>query len=167
MSALRSLLFAPGNHARRVEKALGLPPTASSWIWKMRLPSAEKAATRPWSSPSVRASPRIGKLYVRVNALTTEWCYARSWSPWCEPDWTGSFCRKWRMPHQLRTADWVIGALEQERGLPPARIDLVPIIETALGISNLRAICRSGTRTKRLAFGAGDFTLDLGDGLVA
>jgi citrate lyase subunit beta / citryl-CoA lyase len=41
-------------------------------------------------------------------------------------------------------------------------IDLIPIIETGLGISNLREICRSGTRTKRLAFGAGDFTLDMG-----
>jgi citrate lyase subunit beta/citryl-CoA lyase len=38
----------------------------------------------------------------------------------------------------------------------------VPIIETALGMSNIGAIAGSGSRTKRLAFGAGDYTLDLG-----
>jgi citrate lyase subunit beta/citryl-CoA lyase len=62
----------------------------------------------------------------------------------------------------LRTADWLIGNLERERGLPVGGIDLIPIIETALGISNLSRICRSGTRVKCLAFGAGDFTLDMG-----
>jgi len=41
-------------------------------------------------------------------------------------------------------------------------IDMIPIVETALGFSRLREIACSGTRAKRLSFGAGDFTLDLG-----
>jgi citrate lyase subunit beta/citryl-CoA lyase len=41
-------------------------------------------------------------------------------------------------------------------------IDLIPIIETATGHRALDAIAGAGTRTKRLAFGAGDYTLDLG-----
>ncbi|MDR3416635.1 MAG: CoA ester lyase, partial [Nevskia sp.] len=52
--------------------------------------------------------------------------------------------------------------LERQNGLTVGRIDLIPNIETALGISRLAQICGSGTRTRRLAFGAGDFTLDMG-----
>ncbi len=45
---------------------------------------------------------------------------------------------------------------------PEGGIDIMPIVETAVGFSNLAAIARSRTRVKRIAFGAGDFTLDLG-----
>jgi len=38
---------------------------------------------------------------------------------------------------------------------------LIPIIETAKGMANIRAITAAGTRVKRIAFGAGDFTLDM------
>jgi len=38
---------------------------------------------------------------------------------------------------------------------------VVPIIETGRGLANVRAICAAGTRVKRIAFGAGDFTLDM------
>ena len=41
-------------------------------------------------------------------------------------------------------------------------MDLVPIIESAAGVANLREIARASTRVKRLAFGAADFTNDLG-----
>jgi citrate lyase subunit beta/citryl-CoA lyase len=56
----------------------------------------------------------------------------------------------------------LLSALERERGLRAGAIDLVPIIETAVGMRDVAAIAGSGSRTKRLAFGAGDYTLDLG-----
>jgi citrate lyase subunit beta/citryl-CoA lyase len=40
-------------------------------------------------------------------------------------------------------------------------IDLIPIIETAHGLSQIDAILAVGTRVKRIAFGAGDCTLDV------
>lgn len=51
--------------------------------------------------------------------------------------------------------------LERERGLPRRGIDIMPIIETARGVADLDQILRAGSRIKRVAFGAGDFTLDL------
>ena len=42
-----------------------------------------------------------------------------------------------------------------------ARIDLIPIIETARGVQQIDAILAAGTRVRRVAFGAGDFTLDV------
>jgi citrate lyase subunit beta/citryl-CoA lyase len=160
MSALRSFLFAPGNHARRVEKALTLPADAVILDLEDAVAIAEKPATRPVVVQAFRR-PRRGRLYVRVNALSTEWCYADLVAV-VQPGLDGIILPKVEDGSQLRTADWLITAVERERGLPPGRIDLVPIIETALGVSNIDSIARSGTRTRHLAFGAGDYTLDMG-----
>jgi len=61
----------------------------------------------------------------------------------------------------LATADWLLAQLEREQGLMPRAIDLVPIIETARGLNQIDAILAAGTRVKHIAFGAGDFTLDV------
>jgi citrate lyase subunit beta/citryl-CoA lyase len=157
---MRSLLFAPGNHARRVGKALGLAADGVILDLEDAVAISEKAATRPLVIQAF-GKARSGKLYVRVNALSTEWCYGDI-AAVVRPGLDGIILPKVEHAHELRTADWLIANLERERGIPPGSIDLIPIIETALGVSNLSRICRSGTRAKRLAFGAGDFTLDMG-----
>ena len=160
MSALRSFLFAPGNHARRVEKALTIAADAVILDLEDAVANTEKVSTRPIVVAAF-GQPRAGKLYVRVNALSTDWCYADIVAI-VRTGLDGIILPKVESADQLRTADWLIGALERERGLPPGGIDLVPIIETALGMSAVEAIARSGTRATKLAFGAGDYTLDLG-----
>jgi citrate lyase subunit beta / citryl-CoA lyase len=157
---LRSLLFAPGNHARRVEKALTLPADGVILDLEDAVAISEKPATRAMVTEAF-ARHRNGRLYVRVNALTTEWCYADLLAM-VRPGLDGIILPKVEHGHELCTADWLIANLEREHGLPPGTIDLIPIIETALGMSNLSGICGAGTRTRRLAFGAGDFTLDMG-----
>jgi citrate lyase subunit beta / citryl-CoA lyase len=158
--ALRSFLFAPGNHARRVEKALTLPADAVILDLEDAVAIAEKPATRDLV---VRAfgQPKHGKLYVRVNAYSTEWCYADLVAV-TRSGLDGIILPKVETADQLRSVDWLLSNLERERDLPIGGIDLAPIIETALGMSNVGAIAGSGSRTKRLAFGAGDYTLDLG-----
>jgi citrate lyase subunit beta/citryl-CoA lyase len=93
--------------------------------------------------------------------MSTEWCYGDLVAV-VRQGLDGIILPKVEDADQLKSADWVIASLERERGLKIGGIDLVPIIETALGISNVLAIARSGTRTRRVAFGAGDFTLDMG-----
>ncbi len=157
---MRSFLFAPGNHARRVEKALTLPADAVILDLEDAVANTEKAATRPIVKAAFRQR-RQGKLYVRVNALTTEWCYG-DLTAIVQPGLDGIILPKVETAGQLRTADWLISQLERERSLPQGAIDLIPIIETALGISHLDHIAQSGTRVRQLAFGAGDYTLDMG-----
>jgi citrate lyase subunit beta/citryl-CoA lyase len=65
-------------------------------------------------------------------------------------------------PDEIKIADWLITQLERERGLPPKSVDVIPLIETGAGLANADAIARATPRVRRLAFGAGDFTLDLG-----
>lgn len=158
--ALRSLLFAPGNHARRVEKALTLPADAVILDLEDAVAISEKPAAREPVTAAL-AQPRRGKLYVRVNGYDTEWCY-RDIVAIARTGLDGVILPKVEAPDQLRAVDWLLRNLERERGLPVGAIDLIPIIETALGMRDVAGIAASGTRVKRLAFGAGDYTLDLG-----
>jgi citrate lyase subunit beta/citryl-CoA lyase len=60
------------------------------------------------------------------------------------------------------TVDWLLTQLERERDLPAGGIDLIPIIETGRGVAAVKEIAGSGPRVKRLAFGAADYTRDIG-----
>src|SRR5580693_9094613 len=74
MQPLRSFLFAPGNHAGRVEKALTLDADAMILDLEDAVATAEKPATRETIAAALER-PRRGLLYVRVNAVDTEFCY--------------------------------------------------------------------------------------------
>jgi citrate lyase subunit beta/citryl-CoA lyase len=159
MAVYRSFLFAPGNHARRVEKALTLSADAVILDLEDAVAVPEKAATRATVVEAL-AGPRRCLGYVRVNATTTEWGYADLVAV-ALPGVDGIVLPKVESASELRAVDWVLSSLERERGLPQGAIDLIPIIETAAGYMAVEAIARAGTRVRRLAFGAGDFTLDL------
>jgi citrate lyase subunit beta / citryl-CoA lyase len=156
---LRSLLFAPGNHARRVEKALSLDADAVILDLEDAVAIAEKAATRAVVAAALER-PRRGLLYVRVNAVDTEFCYGDLVAV-VQRGLDGIILPKVESPAGLATIDWLLGQLARERGLPIGGIDLIPIIETARGVQQIDAILAAGTRVRRVAFGAGDFTLDV------
>jgi citrate lyase subunit beta/citryl-CoA lyase len=154
------MLFAPGNHARRVEKALSGHADAVILDLEDACPVAEKAATRIRVVEALR-HPRTPLGYVRVNALSTEYAYGDLLAV-VRAGVDGIVLTKIENAHQLRTADWLITQLERERGLEPGRIDLLPLIETGKGFAALEEIARACSRVRRLAFGAGDLTTDLG-----
>lgn len=160
MPVFRSFLFAPGNHPRRVEKALDLGADAVILDLEDAVAKREKAATRATVIEAL-ARPRRCRGYVRVNALGTEWCHG-DFMAVVAPGVDGIVLPKVESAGELQTAEWLLAALERERGLPDGGIDLIPIIETAAGFSNLAGIARAARRARRLAFGAGDFTLDIG-----
>jgi citrate lyase subunit beta/citryl-CoA lyase len=156
---LRSLLFAPGNHARRVEKALSLDADAVILDLEDAVAIAEKPATRAMVAAALQR-PRQGLLYVRVNAVDTAFCHGDLVTV-AQPGLDGIILPKIESAAGLATVDWLLAQLERERGLPAGAIDLIPIIETARGLQQLDAILAAGTRVRRVAFGAGDFTLDV------
>ena len=159
MSVYRSFLFAPGNHPRRVEKALGLDADATILDLEDACPIAEKVATRATILAAYQR-PHKGLAYVRVNAMSTEWGYGDIVSV-VQKGVDGIILPKLETVDEIRAAEWVVANLERERGLPAGHFDIIPIIETGKGLANVRAICAAGTRVKRIAFGAGDFTLDM------
>ncbi len=158
--ANRSYLFAPGNHERRVEKALGLGADVVILDLEDAVAISEKKSTRELINKTLE-QPRNCAVFVRVNAYDTEFCYGDIYSIVSE-NLDGIVLPKLESLEDLRSIDWLLGNLEQERGLPNGSIDLMPIIETAVGFVNIRDIARADTRVKRLAFGGGDYTRDLG-----
>jgi citrate lyase subunit beta / citryl-CoA lyase len=61
----------------------------------------------------------------------------------------------------VATIEWLLRQLEREHCLPQGGVDLIPIIETAQGLDRLGLVLTAATRVRRVAFGAGDFTLDV------
>jgi citrate lyase subunit beta / citryl-CoA lyase len=155
----RTLLFAPGNHARRVEKAFDVGADAVILDLEDAVAIDEKRAAR---SQVVAALQRARSCagYVRVNAMETEYCYG-DLAEIVQPGIDGVVLPKVETAIGLLTIDWLIAQLERERGLTVGQLDLIPIIETGKGIDNIREIARCGSRVRRFAFGAGDFTLDV------
>lgn len=160
MPVHRSLLFAPGNHARRVEKCLTLGADAVILDLEDAVADAEKAATRAVVVQAL-GRPRRSQGYVRVNSLGTPWALG-DFLAVVTTGVDGIVLPKVESASDLRTGEWLIDSLERERGLPSGRIDLIPIIETAAGFAHMGEIAAAARRTRRLAFGAGDFTLDIG-----
>jgi citrate lyase subunit beta / citryl-CoA lyase len=159
MPPLRSFLFAPGNHPRRVEKALTLDADAVILDLEDAVALAEKPATRK-AVVAAYDQPRTGLLYVRVNAADTEFCHG-DFTAIVQRGLDGIILPKVESAATLQTIDWLLSNLERERGLGVGGIDLIPIIETAKGLSQIEAILAAGTRVRHCAFGAGDFTLDV------
>ena len=156
---LRSFLFAPGNHTRRVEKALSLQADAVILDLEDAVATAEKRTTRD-AVIAALTRPRRPLLYVRVNAVDTEFCYG-DLAAIVRPGLDGIILPKVESAGGLATVDWLLTQIEREHGLVSRAIELIPIIETARGLNQIDAILASGTRVKRVAFGAGDFTLDV------
>lgn len=159
MPAYRSFLFAPGNHARKVEKVFGCGADHVILDLEDAVAKAEKVATRAMIVGALQ-NRQGGSAYVRVNGYGTEFCYgdtAAVVGPWLD----GLVFPMCESREQIIAFDWLVAGLERERGVPVGSIDIIPIIETAKGLTAARAIAAAGTRVKRMAFGAGDYTLDV------
>ncbi len=170
-SVLRTFLFAPGNHARRVEKAFTLGADAVILDLEDAVAVSEKAATRRLVVEALSKSRAANgsKGYIRVNAIGTPWCLGDLLEV-VRPGVDGIVLPKVESAADLRTIDWLITSLERERGLAPGSIDLMPIIETAAAFSRLDRIPGARSlkdypgpwRVKRMCFGAADYTGDVG-----
>lgn len=158
--AHRTYLFTPGNHPRRVEKALQLDADVVILDLEDAVAIAEKVATRDIVK-EVLTRPRNCAAFVRVNAYDTTYCYGDICAVIGE-GLDGIMLPKLESVEDLKSVDWLISNLERERGYEVGSIDLLPIIETAKGAANLRDMAQAGSRVKRFAFGAGDYTRDLG-----
>ena len=159
MHLLRSLLFVPGNHPRKVAKVFAAGADAVILDLEDAVAIAEKVAARSAVAAALD-NERPCLAFIRVNAMITEFCYGDLVSV-VRKGLDGIVLPKVEAPWQLNAADWLIGALERAAGLKPGGIDLVPIIETGAGVALVREIAAAGTRVRRLAFGAGDYSVDM------
>jgi citrate lyase subunit beta/citryl-CoA lyase len=113
--ANRTYLFAPGNHARRVEKALGLGADAVILDLEDAVAIAEKPATRAIVREAL-ARPRDCAGFVRVNAYDTEFCHGDIDAIVAE-GLDGIVLPKLESAADIKSVDWLLTNLERERGL--------------------------------------------------
>jgi citrate lyase subunit beta / citryl-CoA lyase len=159
MSVLRSFLFTPANHARRVEKVFTIGADAAILDLEDAVAIDEKPGARGKAVEALQR-PRACKAYVRVNALDTEFCFDDLLTI-VGPGLDGIILPKVESAHGMLTADWMVAQLERRAGLEVGAIDIIPIIETGVGLMAAEEIARAGSRIRRLSFGAGDFTFDM------
>jgi citrate lyase subunit beta / citryl-CoA lyase len=160
VSPVRSLLFAPANHARRAEKVFLCGADVAVLDLEDAVPHAEKAAARTMlrDALSGRGATRA---YVRVNGVSTPWCHQDLLAA-VAAGVHGVMLPKTESAEDARLVDWLLTQLEAEAGLTPGAIELIPLVESAKGVLKASDIAASTPRVRCLAFGGGDYTSDVG-----
>ena len=165
---IRSFLFTPANVPRRVEKSLTLPADAVILDLEDSVAPSDKAPSRK-SVLGALGKPRRCRLYVRVNAPATPYCYGDLVET-LAPGLDGVVVPKIESAADLHAIDWLMANLERERGIAAGALDLMPQIETAAGVQRVDRILqarslrpyRAAWRVKRVCFGAADYGNDVG-----
>lgn len=157
---LRSFLFAPATDARKVDKALSLEADAVILDLEDAVAVSEKVRARS-AIVDILTGVRRGGVYVRVNGVNTPWVVGDIMAVVGNRP-AGIVLPKAECPEEVRRVDWLIGRLEHEYALPSPTIELIPLIESARGVAQAYAVASSCARVRRVAFGAVDYTLDMG-----
>ncbi|MBA2528365.1 MAG: CoA ester lyase [Euzebyales bacterium] len=158
---LRSLLFAPANHPRRVERVADFGADVVVLDLEDAVADAEKVSARGAVPPALR---RYGDVLagVRVNALSTGMTFADLDAVVC-PELDLVVLPKVDAAEHLRLVDLHLARLERRQGMVTGAVRVVPLVETARGLIDVDAIAaRAPARTLSLMFGIGDYTVDLG-----
>ena len=156
---LRSLLFAPGNEPRKIDKVATFGADGIILDLEDAVPDADKAAARE----QVKAAlPRLrrGFVAVRVNGLhtgRTEGDVAGVVAPGLD----AIVLPKTESAEHVRTLDALLARAEADAELAPGHVKILPLVETARGLLAGPEIAAASPRVVTLCFGSGDFTRDL------
>jgi citrate lyase subunit beta/citryl-CoA lyase len=122
----------------------------------------DKSQARETVSANLEMLANTGKKVIpRINSLDTGLCEA-DLAAIVGPHIYGVSVGKIDTPADVTIISDTIAGLETERGITNGCTKLVLWIETAVGILNAHEILSSDTRIKAAAFGAEDFTNDMG-----
>jgi citrate lyase subunit beta/citryl-CoA lyase len=122
----------------------------------------DKSQARETVSANLEMLANTGKKVIpRINSLDTGLCEA-DLAAIVGPHIYGVSVGKINTPADVTIISDTIARLETERGITKGCTKLVLWIETALGILNAHQILSSDARIKAAAFGAEDFTNDMG-----
>ena len=162
MQLLRSLIFVPGNRANMLERALGFNADIIMVDLEDSVPPAEKVAARDLARQWVPTLRQTGKrVMVRANSLDTG-LTRDELTAVISPDLYGVSVGKTESVWDLREIDRIIAPLEASAGLQPGQIKLIPWIESARAVVNVNEMAAALPRSVAIAFGAEDYTNDMG-----
>jgi len=156
------MLFTPGNNMRMIRKAGTLGADAVILDLEDAVPLAEKETARIFVRDSIEQVRAGGaQVFIRPNAFITGLAEEDlNWTVQAGLD--GVVLPKVESREEVLEAERLLTALEEERGIEPGSLALVPSVESALGVLNAYEIATASKRIIALAFGALDFTRDMG-----
>lgn len=161
MRALRSMLFTPGNRADLIEKAIRSGTDAVIVDLEDAVPAESKAAARE----ALAALPESAvPLYVRVNGAETDHLWPDVVAAG-RADIAGIVVPKADDANLLRRMSGALTALELDRGHDVGAIEIVPLIESAVGVRDADGLLSCDDRVGSVLFGSGeqgDLVADLG-----
>lgn len=147
-----------------LDKALGFRPDAFVPDLEDSVPDAEKEnARRITAAHLAKLGARGTAVIPRVNALGSSWL-EEDLAALVGPSIYGISVGKIRTVDDIASISEILAGLERKAGLEVGKVRLIPWIETALAVVHCYPICRASPRIVAVAFGAEDFTDDMGIG---
>lgn len=158
----RTLLFIPGNQSRMLQKAAGFEV---EWLipdLEDSVPAAEKIEARAIVAEHLPALARAGKhLVPRVNSLATG-LTEDDIAALISHHTVGISIGKIGTPEEVGVIEEMLAAAEEKAGVPVGQTTIMPWLETAEAVINAYQICKASKRIRWAAFGAEDFSADMG-----
>jgi citrate lyase subunit beta/citryl-CoA lyase len=160
---IRTALFVPGNRPERIDKAFHTEADVIIVDLEDAVPPSEKERSRSVVREKI-AHYRDKMILVRVNALG---------SPFIKGDLEeailegvkGIMLPKVERADDIHVMNTLLLDVEKKRSLPEGSIRLFPLIESAAAVQHVYDIVSAKTKPERIytvAFGAADYTLDMG-----
>ncbi len=164
---MRSVMTVPVIVQRFVQKAPSAGADVICLDLEDSIPPTEKAAARPLARQAIETMPRRSanspdfQMYVRVNGI---------WSGLMEDDLNevvrpgldGVVISKAESAETIETLAEQLTGLETEHGMPANSVAIIPLLETAKGVSRCYEICEASPRLTGAIFGAEDYATDMG-----
>ena len=162
MELLRSLIFVPGNRRDMLEKARDFDADVIVADLEDSVPPGEKLGARQIvreMAPTL--SNRGQKIMVRVNSLDTG-LTQEELSTIIGPHLYGVSVGKVGSTWDIKQYDRMISIQEKKAGLQPGQVKLIPWIENSRAVTQVLDLATASPRVVALAFGAEDYTDDMG-----
>jgi len=163
LSIRRALLFMPGDDRKKIDKAASLGVDSIIMDLEDGVALNNKQAARESVAAALYEVDfgRSEKL-VRLNPPAEQVMCRTDFEATVRGRPHGYVLPKVERAEQVQMVDTWLTTAERAQGWPLGGIGLIALIETAMGVVNLREIASSTSRLEALAFGAEDLAGDMG-----
>jgi citrate lyase subunit beta/citryl-CoA lyase len=157
------LLYVPGDRSDRIEKAIASSAEGVAVDLEDAVASAQKQAARDATAAALRKLPdRRPTIAVRINGIDSGLAEADLHALTSVLDRVDMIIVPMSStPSTIRHASALLAQAEERTGVEIGRTGIIPLLETAEGISDARAIAAADVRVRTLAFGPADLCREL------
>jgi len=160
---MRSALFAPGSRPELIDKAIRTAADLIIIDLEDAVPHDKKEEARSNAREKI-VQYRERKIIIRINGVGSDFFMADlnevvTQDLWC------LMVPKVEYSADVQKLNTLLFHMEEKNAIKHGAVKVMPLIETAQGVQNISAILSDGSLSQRFitcAFGAADYTLDMG-----